>query len=133
MRRKDSRIYIDTSLVNQRKNSRGSEGRSMARRCTTLVSDQSCPFQFSVQWDSIGYFVPLTRKKGCPFHNYHPAIDPENVSIPTRFLGQNEKETLFYLVQACCGNGISRSYVYSKIGRFLSCSKIAYLFDRNND
>lgn len=129
-KKEDRGAYIDTSLVNQRTNSRGSIGRSMLRRCKTLVSNHSSSFQFTIRWDNMS---PLTLNSGCPFHNFHASIDPSNVSITTRFLGENEKETLFHLAQSCCGNGVSRNYVFSKRGRFLSCSKVAYLYDRDNN
>ena len=100
----------------------------MSRRCASKVTHRSCPFQFSIKWDHLGFFIPLNNKGGCSFHNFHPSsTDISNLAIPTCFLGEQEKDTLFSLAQSCCLNGVSCNYVFTRIGKFLSTSKISYL------
>ena len=109
-----------------------SKGSNMSRHCTARVGEYTCPFQFTVRWDKRGYYIPLTKNSGGGVHKFHPSIDPSTLTIPTQFLAKNEKDTLFHLAKSCCGNGVSCNYVFSKVGKFLSASKIAYLFDREN-
>ena len=35
---------------------------------------------------------------------------------------------MHHLAMSCVGTGVGRNYIYSKLGRFLSKTKIAYLY-----
>jgi MULE transposase domain len=119
-----------SDIINDKKrNSRGPGGKSMIRRTTSVVSNRSCTFGFTVRWDEIGFYVSLEKKSGCPLHTFH---SPANnaYSIPTRLLADDEQETLDHLAASCCTTGVGGSYIRSKLGRFMSKGKVAYIYSQ---
>ena len=101
----------------------------MLRRTTSVVGDRSCTFGFTVRWDNIGFYVSLEKNSGCPDHQYH---HPSNnvLSVRTRLLDDDEKETLDHLAASCCTTGVGGSYIRSKLGRYMSKGKVAYMYNK---
>ena len=121
--------YRSSDIVNDKRNSRGPSGKSMIRRTTSVVRDHSCPFGFTVRWDHIGFYVSLEKSSGCPLHQYHAPSD--NVfSVRTRLLADDERETLDHLAASCCTTGVGGSYIRSKLGRYMSKGKVAYIYNK---
>ena len=117
-----------TSLVNDRSNSREG-GQTTARRSNARVTDKSCTFCFTIRWDTLGFFVSLERMGGCPTHRFHFPLT--TLSLPTRLLADDDRETLGHLAASCCTTGVGQSYLLSKIGRYLSNCKIAHVYGQS--
>jgi hypothetical protein len=124
--------YRHSDIINDRRNSRGPGGKSMIRRTTSVVSNKSCTFGFTVRWDDIGFYVSLEKKSGCPFHCYH-APSNNAYPIPTRLLSDDERQTLDHLAASCCTTGVGGAYIRSKLGRFMSKAKVAYLYSQSRN
>jgi len=118
-------------LVNDRSNSR-KDGKTRSRRTTTTVGDKSCTFGFAIRWDTIGFFISLARNSGCAKHKYHIRSYTPPTSVPTRLLADDARETMEHLAAACCTTGVGQSYLMSKLGRYMSNSKIAYMYSGND-
>ena len=101
----------------------------MIRRTTSVVSNRSCTFGFTVRWDAIGFYVSLEKKSGCPYHRFHAPPD-HLLSIPTRLLADDERETLEHLAASCCTTGVGSSYLRAKLGRFMSRGKVSYVYSQ---
>jgi hypothetical protein len=122
--------YRQSDIINDRKNSRGPTGKSMIRRTNSVVSDKSCTFGFTLRWDEIGFYISLEKLGGCPFHRYH-APSNNAYSIPTRFLADDERQTLNHLAASCCNTGVGGAYIRSKLGRYMSKGKVAYVYSQS--
>jgi len=117
-----------SSLVNDHSKSREG-GQSTTRRSNARVTDKSCTFCFTIRWDSLGFFVSLERMGGCPTHRFHFPLT--TLSLPTRLLADDERETLAHLAASCCTTGVGQSYLLSKIGRYMSKCKIAHVYGQS--
>jgi len=118
-----------SSFVNDRHNAREG-GQSTARRSNARVTDKSCTFCFTIRWDTLGFYVSLERMGGCPTHRFHSPLT--TLSLPTRLLADDERETLAHLAASCCTTGVGQSYLLSKIGRYMSNCKIAHVYGQSN-
>ncbi len=116
-----------SKLINNRSGDR-KDGKSKPRRTTTNIGNHSCTFCFTVRWDSLGLYISLEKSSGCPTHKFH--IRSTTSSLPTRLLGDDERETLGHLAASCCTTGVGQSYLLAKVGRFMSNSKVAYIYDQ---
>ena len=122
-------LLRESLVVNDQRISRVN-GKSLPRRCTSTVSNTTCPFSLIVKWDEAAFFLSLERKSGCAIHQYHtPSL---RTSLPTRLLSNDERETLIQLGSACCTNGVGRAFMLKKVGRYISSSKIAYVYSQFN-
>ncbi len=78
--------------------------------------NEICKFGFSIMWDEYGYFVTLIRKSGHQLHNGHPKHhDPSLISIPSRLLDEEEKETVNYVVESACNKAAGRNYMFKRL------------------
>ena len=112
--------FRHSDIIYDKRNSRGVCGKSMIRRTTSVVSNRSCTFSFTVRWDEIGFYVSLEKKSGCPFHQFHAPSSNNSYPIPTRLLSDEERQTLDHLAASCCTTGVGGAYIRSKLGRFMS-------------
>ncbi|KAG9288867.1 hypothetical protein G9A89_000560, partial [Geosiphon pyriformis] len=101
----------------------------MVRRTTSVVSNRNCTFGFTVQWDRIGFYVSLEKKSGCSLHQFHAPWD-NTYSIPTRLLADDERQTLDHLAASCCTTGVGGAYICSKLGKYMSKGKVAYVYSQ---
>jgi hypothetical protein len=67
-----------------------------------------------------------------PQHKYHIRSDTPPSSVPTQLLADDAQETLEHLAAACCTTGVEQSYLMSKLGRYMSNSKIAYMYSSSD-
>ena len=120
--------HQSTTLINDRRNSRGLEGKKGVKRVKMTHKNEICKFGFSIMWDEYGYFVTLIRKSGHHFHNGHPKHhDPSLIPIPSRLLDEEEEETVNYVVESACNKAARQNYMFKQMGKFISSMKIAYL------
>ena len=127
---KKSSPFRQDYIVDSDKKGRRVNGRSAARRSTTkraVTKQQICKFKFHVGWDSKGFF--LNQIAGTPFHSSHPKVDPSSIPIPTRLIPEDEKNNLAALADSCVGSGVGRNFLHSKLGRYVSRAKVAYIQD----
>ena len=126
--------YRCSDIINDRRNSRGPGGKTRIRRTTSVASNRSCTFGFTVRWDRIGFYVSLEKNSGCPLHRYHAPSD-NRLSVRTRLLPDDERDTLDHLAASCCTTGVGGSFIMSKLGRYMSKGKVAYVYSqaRAND
>jgi hypothetical protein len=124
---KVANLLRSSKLINNRSGDR-KDGKSKPRRTTTNFGHHSCTFCFTVRWDSIGLYISLEKSGGCATHRFH--IRSTSSSLPTRLLGANERETLGHLAASCCTTGVGQSYLLAKVGRYMSNSKVAYIYDQ---
>ena len=120
--------YRNTSLVNNDKGNRRQNGKEKPRRSKTRDQSRTCPFIFSVSWDTFGFFVALSRRSGNPHHQHHPKPDNSIIpSIPTRLLSNQQKEETLAVMRSSSNNASGRNYLFTTTGRFLHRVKLAYL------
>jgi hypothetical protein len=110
--------YRCSSLVNDRRNNR-ENGKNLPKRIKTV--DQrgcSCKFQFTLKWViNICFYIELTQKSDCPFHNSHPRfIEPRTVPIPTCLLTSDQIDIIVHVVNATSNNGAACNYLHGKFG-----------------
>ena len=122
----------DSCLVNDAKCSR-SNGRSMSRKTSCAAHDIACPFGLYVYFDNHGYYVSLEKNGGCCIHKFHPKIDPFELPLRTHLLSKSTRKDIRHMGEACCGAGTGRNFVYSKFLCYLPNTKIAYLFDGDDN
>lgn len=126
--------HRSTTLINDRRNSRGLEGKKGVKRVKMTHKNEICKFGFSIMWDEYGYFVTLIRKSGHQLHNGHPKHhDPSLIPIPSRLLDEEEEETVNYVVESACNKAAGRNYMFKRMGKFISSMKIAYLNEKNKE
>ena len=117
-------------LINMDKGGRRAGGRSLSKRTRTtqaLSHDRICPFHFTVKWDSFGFYITVEKKNyGCALHNYHMQGDLSKLSLPMMLIPEQERETLRSMSEACIGSAVGRNYIFSKLGKFIRKSQIAY-------
>ncbi len=122
-----------TSLIHDKKNSQGIEGKKGAKRVKMTSKIEICKFNFSISWDQHGYFINLRNNSGYNIHNGHPKHhDPSNIPIPTRLLNEEEEETIHHVVESACNKTAGRNYMFKRIGKFISSMEVAYLNRKNN-
>ena len=125
---KKSGPFRQDYIVNSDKKGRRVNGRSAARRSTTkraISKEQICKFKFHIGWDSKGFF--LNQIAGTPYHSSHPKVDPSTIPIPSRLIPEQEKDNLVALADSCVGSGVGRNFLHSKLGRYVSRAKVAYI------
>jgi hypothetical protein len=71
--------------------------------------------------------VHLNQVAGTPHHTFHPTIESSKVFIPSRLIPEEEKRNLRALAEGCLGAGVGRKFLLSKLGRHISCAKIAFV------
>ena len=125
-----------TSLTKDRKNERhlGKGAPGAPRRTIKPKRSLGCKFRFTISWDDHGYFIPLERNAGNQVHMHHPrSLDPNSLSIPTRFLREHEVEETVAAsdANACYASG--RNYLRRKIGKYFNRMKVAYLQSSEKD
>jgi hypothetical protein len=117
------------ALINTDKGGRRNGGQTEAKQVRTtkaVSSDRLCKFGFRLLWDTHGFYIS-TLGSGVPFHNYHPCVDPKNLTIPRRLLPEDEEEQLKSMTQACVGSAVGRNYIFSKLGKHIAKSQIVCL------
>ena len=132
---RESSAYRADSLINDRALGFRENGRSLSRRTRTtqaLSRDNICPFRFVVKWDDQGFYIPVGRCNGCPNHCNHISAGLNKRTIPLKLVPQEEKENLCDMFDASFGEAVGRNYVFSKLGRFITKSQIAYLNSPEN-
>ncbi len=121
--------YRSTSLHNDKKNSRGSDGRSLSRRTKSvrpLSSVNSCRFRFTLNWDPFGIFFCCGI--GSAEHN-HYQLQPAEMCFPSPLLEGVRRETLKDLGGAYANCGVGRNYLFRKDGLYFSRSQVRYLYN----
>ncbi len=122
-----------TTLTNNRKNSRGTDGKNGVKRVKMTKKHEVCKFNFSILWDEFGFYVSLLRKRGNHLHNGHPKpYDPTSIPIPTRLLDEEEEETINHVIESACNKAAGRNYMFKRMGKFISSMKVTYLNRKNN-
>ena len=87
--KKASCEYRPSSLHNDRKNTRGPEGKNMMRRTNTTCAVQkelACKMFFAVSWDRAGFF--FSAGNGCANHNDHIQLNRNETQIPNRLIDE---------------------------------------------
>jgi hypothetical protein len=131
----ESSTFREDSLINDRARGSRENGRSLVRRTRTtqaLCHDDICPFRFVVKWDAQGFYIPVARCNGCPNHRNHISEGLNKCTIPLKLVPQEEKDNLRDMFDASFGEAVGRNYVFSKLGRFITKSQIAYLNSPEN-
>ncbi len=129
----DDNPYRITTLIHDKKNSRGISGRSGPKRIKTTSKECICKFGFSVKVDNYGFYIHLKRNAGHPIHNDHPKpLDPSTIPIPSRLLDDNEREDILHVVESTCQKPIGRNFMHGKFGKFINSLKIDYLYKKFN-
>ena len=119
--------YRQSHLTNDGERGERENGRALPRRTSAQdVSQDTCNFRFTVNVDEKGYFITLKR-------NGHPRFDTSDIPFPPRLMTEEEKKDLMNLHKTSCGNGVCGAYLFSKLGKLVPRSKIAYLAEQLPD
>ena len=120
-------------LVGSDKKGRRANGRKASRRCSTkraIDKNNICKFKFQISLDSKGFL--LNQVSGTVYHTSHPKVDPASVPIPTRLIPEDERKNLIALADSCVGAGVGRNFLHSKLGKYVTRAKIAYVQENHN-
>ena len=120
--------YRVDSIVNSDKKGRRKSGRSLPRRTSTQRAkekDKVCQFSFQVAWNGTGYYLKQTS--GSSTHKHHPKIRPDLIPVPTSLIPKEERENLMAMADGCLGAAVGRNFLHSKLGKYISSAKIAYI------
>ena len=129
----DDNPFRSTSLVHDRKNSRGRNGIKLSKRVKTPMQKVVCKMKFTIKWDEYGFYVELDRASGCHIHNDHPKpLDISAIPYPSRLLTQEQIEDTCQVVAATSNKATGRNFAFNKYGHFISTMKIAYMQDKLN-
>ena len=134
MKRTNVSNYRDYSATNDRKNTRGLEGKKMPRRSSTkrsLTKKNCCPFCFQITYDNIGFYV--VNGYGSCLHFGHPKVLSDKYIFPARLLSTEEKLIAKSVIDANASKGIVRNVISSRTGQSVSRSACAYLGTLNDD
>jgi hypothetical protein len=118
----------DSFINSDKKGQRVDGGRKKSRKTVisqSLTKGDCCPFHIEIKWDARGFYI--AAGSGSPYHKFHPRLDSQDISLPSKLIPEQEKETLIALADACVGAGVGQNYIHSKLGKYLSRSKIVYL------
>jgi hypothetical protein len=94
-----------------------------------MSSEEVCPFKIMIKWDEHGFYINLNRSSGCGKHKNHAKLNAANIPFSTKLLPKEEKENLIHLANSCAWSGVGRNYIHSKLGKYVSRAKIAWLQD----
>jgi len=101
-----------TSFNNDRKNSRGKDGKTMSRQVTTqrpVSRDCRCKFCFYVGVDTRGFFV--VPGYGSNVHTNHVKLNSQEIKFPTSLLPQDTKDVLADLINTNANLGVVVNFV----------------------
>ena len=107
-------------------------GRALPRRASNQNGNKSCPFKFTVKWDTMGYYITLSRNGGDAIHSGHPKFDHSVIPFTLCLMTEVEKSDLKNVHDTCAGEGVSSAYLFAKTGKLAPRSKIAYLMSLPN-
>jgi hypothetical protein len=95
--KKASCEYHPSSLHNDRKNTRGPEGKNIVRRTNTTTTttcavkkELTCKMFFAVSWDRAGFF--FSAGNGCANHNDHIQLNRNETLFPKRLIESLERD-----------------------------------------
>ena len=92
--KKASCEHRPSSLHNDRKNTRGPEGKNMVRRTNTTTcavkKELTCKMFFAVSWDRVGFF--FSAGNGCANHNDHIQLNRNETLFPKRLIESLERD-----------------------------------------
>jgi hypothetical protein len=112
------------------KGDRRQDGRSQSKRTRAtqaITLDGLCPFKFTIKWDYYGFYITVEKVNfGCPQHENHLKSDLSKLTLPMQLIPEKKKEILRSMADACIGTAVGQNYVFSKLGRFIRKSQIAY-------
>jgi hypothetical protein len=118
----DEYQYINTSLLNDRRNNR-KQGQQCTKHIKTVARRRGCTrkFQFMVKWDLHGFYINLQQMACNPYHTSHPKVlDPSSIPLPTRMLTSDKIKETLHFVKSTSNNGSAQNYLHGKFGKFVN-------------
>jgi MULE transposase domain len=129
-RKKKADPFREDYMIDSATRGKREDGRSKSRRTRTTKSlpdaPHVCHFGFRIKWDSLGFYIPIATHSGCPNHVNHLSDGLDRLTLPLKLIPEREKETLQDMCQAAIGNAVSRNYIFSKTGKFITKAQLAY-------
>ncbi len=120
------------TLLNDKKNTRGKDGRHSPKRIQITSKEHVCKFIFAIKADEFGFYIHLQRNAGQPIHNDHPKpFDPSLIPLPTQLLGEQEKDNILNVVESTCDKAQGRNFTRGKFRKFINSLKVDYLFQKS--
>eukprot|EP00957_Ditylum_brightwellii_P157554 11991935-Ditylum_brightwellii.AAC.1 len=119
--------YHKECLINSDKAGCREGGKSKSKKtmtCMSLISGHCCSFKVVVKWDNNGFYIDA--KCSISTHKFHPRVSVDCMHIPTRLISMEKRENLIALADACVGYGVGRSFLYSKLGKYISKAKVLW-------
>ena len=133
-KKRKNQTYRTSTLCNDRKNTRGKEGKNLPRRRPTfraMSKEHKCPFRFNIGIkDGVFYVI---SGSGCTKHEHHPKLDQDQINIPMKLLATAEKQLLIDIGKANANLSVGVNAIYEKTGKILSASNVRYLQGLHND
>jgi hypothetical protein len=117
-----------TSFNNDRKNSRGKDGKTMSRQVTTqrpVSRDCRCKFCFYVGVDSRGFFV--VPGYGSNVHTHHVKLNTQEIKFPTSLLPQDTRDVLADLINTNANLGVVVNFVEKRTGHLITRQNVHWL------
>ena len=117
-----------TSFNNDRKNSRGKDGKTMSRQVTTqrpVSRECRCKFCFYVGVDSRGFFV--VPGYGSNVHTHHVKLNTQEIKFPTSLLPQDTRDVLADLINTNANLGVVVNFVEKRTGHLITRQNVHWL------
>jgi hypothetical protein len=130
----EDKNFKKTTLHNQRKNNRGKEGQSMARRTTTQLpttDDARCTMRFNIMETPKGFY--LTGGHGSACHANHYRLEKDQRTFPTRLIEKSEREIIESIGESLALNATGRNVHYNRCNQLLSRSQVLYINKLNDE
>lgn len=70
------------------------------------------------------FYVHIGQKLGRPYHQGHPKVEASSIPISPSLLPEEEKETMGHFAASCCGSGVGRNYLFSKLGKYMLTASV---------
>ena len=124
--------YRKRSFHNDKRNTRGYEGRHLPRLSNTYRSsnlNDTCRYYFNVKYNESGFYIQ--HGHGCTHHCNHVKIGNGLDIVPPRLLSLAEKQLTQSVLNADAGLGTARNVYLERTNIVLSRQNIKYL--RNLD
>ena len=120
--KKASCEYRPSSLHNDRKNTRGPEGKNMVRRTNTtscaVKKELAYKMFFAVSWDQAGFF--FSAGNWCADHNNHIHLNQNETRFPSKLIESLERDVIESCRKANALNSTGRNVNFVRTGALLS-------------
>ena len=134
VKKRVEQTYRDRSYINNRKHSRKA-GKSMPKKTITkraICKEEVCNFHFYVSRNAAAFYI--VPGIGNVMHTNHPKNKPDSeyISLPSRFLYDNQKELICDVGNAHANLSVAVNMIWEKTKHVIDYNTVRYLHGLHN-